>query len=49
MWLQKAHANLESFMPYLDDVLTLVQIAVALATLIYMALKIKKIYRKIDA
>ena len=49
IWVQKAHATLESFMPCLNDVLVLVQIAVAVATLIYMALKIKKIYRKLDA
>ena len=44
--VEKAHLGLQSFMPCLNNLLVLVQIAVALATLVYMILKIRKVWRK---
>jgi hypothetical protein len=38
-----ATAKLQTFMPLLENLLTVTQIAVAIATLIYMIFKIRKI------
>ena len=42
----KAHQVWTNVMPALNDILTVVQILVALATLVYMLFKIRKIARK---
>ncbi len=44
--VEKANLGLQRLMPCLDNMLVLVQIAVAVATLIYMVLKIRKVWRK---
>jgi len=41
--VEKVHLGLESVMPYLHHLLVLAQIAVAVATLVYMIVKIKKL------
>lgn len=46
---EKVHTGLQSLMPCLNNVLVLVQIAVAVATLVYMVLKIRKVWKKLDA
>lgn len=43
-WLKQATVvKLSPFMPFLEQLLTVAQIAVALATLVYMALKIRRV------
>ena len=44
--VEKANLGLQSLMPCLGNLLIVVQIAVALATLVYMILKIRRIWRK---
>jgi hypothetical protein len=44
--VDKAHTQLDHFMPILNNSLVLVQVAVGLATLVYMVLKIRKILKK---
>lgn len=45
--VEKANLGLQRFMPCLEHLLILAQIAVALATLVYMVLKIRKVWRKV--
>ncbi len=47
--VDQAHASLQKLMPCLNNMLVVVQIAVALATLVYMIMKIRKVWRKLDA
>lgn len=46
--LEDIHLGLQKIMPCLNELLVLVQIAVALATLVYMVLKIRKVWRKVS-
>ena len=44
--LAEAHTALIDVMPIVSDILVFVQVAVGIATLIYMVLKIRKILKK---
>lgn len=46
--VEKANLRLQMFMPCLENLLVLVQIAVALATLVYMILKIRRVWKKVS-
>jgi hypothetical protein len=41
--LESTHQSLESLVPACTDLLVIIQVAIGLATLIYMILKIKKV------
>jgi hypothetical protein len=41
--LENTHKSLESLVPACSDLLVIIQVAIGLATLVYMILKIKKI------
>lgn len=43
---EKAHTKLVPMLPLISDILVLVQVAVGVATLVYMILKIRRVLRK---
>jgi len=43
---EKTHTHLYNIMPVCSDLLIIVQVAVGVATLVYMVLKIRKILKK---
>jgi hypothetical protein len=43
---EKAHNQIADLMPLCSDLLVLVQVAVGIATLVYMIIKIRKITKK---
>ncbi len=43
---EEAHMRLIHLMPFVNDLLILVQVAVGLATLVYMIIKIRKVIKK---
>lgn len=44
--MERVHTALEKCMPCLNDLLVIAQIAVALTTVVYIALKIRKLLRQ---
>lgn len=44
--LEKTHRGLESLLPCANDIIVITQVAIGVATLIYMVLKIRKILTK---
>lgn len=43
---EKVHASLITVMPLVNDLLIVVQVAVGIATLVYMTIKIRRVLQK---
>lgn len=48
VWIEKAGRTIHEVMPFFNDFLVIAQVAVALATLVYIILKIRKVLRKTE-